>query len=179
MFSPELHSGTATRKIVFLDIDGVLQPFGTNNRFQYDMDEEVDKLCRQFNTDIYRHMDKYDVTAVKFDWDGEAVSLLKGILDATSAEIVLETSWAIYNSFDEMKALFRIWELDSHVTDVIPEPRRKDAGITQYVELYGSNITSYCIIDDVPIFDDMSRQVKTHYKLGPAEAASAIAILNG
>ena len=113
-------------KILFLDIDGVIQIF-TQYRFDHTV-EEVHALCRELTARFGGEFD-YDawagregsnpfwtVAAVQWDWNEDAVRELKRVLDATGAKIVLSSSWRDFG-FEAMKALFRIWGLDSYYFD--------------------------------------------------------------
>ncbi len=113
-------------KVLFLDIDGVIQLF-TQNRFDHTY-EEVHALCHELNAQFGGEFD-YDVwageegknpfwtvAAVKWDWNADTVKELKRVLDATGAKIVLSSSWRDFG-FKAMKALFRIWGLDSYYID--------------------------------------------------------------
>ena len=84
------------RKIVFLDIDGVLQPIGSQERFDH-CHGEIEKspmlaiyksLEEKFGID-YSVYQQWAVAAVLFDWDKVAVSLLKLILNLTGSKIAV------------------------------------------------------------------------------------------
>ena len=63
-------------KMIFLDIDGVLQPYDNTERFKHDLKETVEEVSKKFDDKIYFTMDPYDVAAVYYDWDDKAVRLL-------------------------------------------------------------------------------------------------------
>ncbi len=113
-------------KVLFLDIDGVIQIF-TQYRFDH-TPEEVHALCRELTAKFGGEFD-YDawageegsnpfwtVAAVQWDWNADAVKELKRVLETTGAKIVLSSSWRDFG-FVAMKALFRIWGLDSYYLD--------------------------------------------------------------
>lgn len=106
---------TANAPVVFLDIDGVLQPVHNENRHKYDMSAIQRELAEKFNDDIYTKIDKYDVAAVWIDWEKEAVENLKILLDTTGAKLVLSTSWRRYHVHKELIALFRLHGLESYI----------------------------------------------------------------
>ena len=85
-------------KVIFLDIDGVLQPLGRQTRFEHM--EEVPELCRKLDRTLDNGFDyvayieeyssnAYDVAAVYYDWDKPSVERLRHILNSTGAKIVL------------------------------------------------------------------------------------------
>lgn len=163
-------------KIVFLDIDGVLQPFGASERFNHVLDEAVEDICRETGDGVYRSMDKYDVGAAKWDWDASAVGLLKELLDATGAVIVVESDWRLFNDERQMAALLRLQGLDGYYAGNVPEGP-KDAAIGAYLEEHDGEIESYVVIDDRPVTGFGNRQVQTRNKLSADDAGKAIEIL--
>ena len=70
------------KKIIFLDIDGVLN----SNEYYASLEEEQ------------KHGYEYDI-------DIEKVKLLKEIVDATGAEIVLSSTWRMLREIDDSPAL--------------------------------------------------------------------------
>jgi len=114
-----------SRKIVFLDIDGVLQPLNSEERFKNIVHGDRRSACRpelyeylerNFNID-YRQYHPYDVAAVYYDWDKTSVALLKVVLEYANAKIVLSSDWRI-GGFDRMKDFFAIYGLDKYYIDV-------------------------------------------------------------
>ena len=70
-------------KVVFLDIDGVLQPFGRQERFKHI--DEVPALCKMLNDergidfDFAAWCDRnslacYDIASVYYDWDEASIN---------------------------------------------------------------------------------------------------------
>jgi hypothetical protein len=48
------------RKVIFLDIDGVLQRGIAQDRFNHDLEELKCKLAKEFNDDIFLELDIMD-----------------------------------------------------------------------------------------------------------------------
>lgn len=119
-------------RIVFLDIDGVLQP-GSQKRFDHprdvpDLTRELEARCggkypysRWCNT---IEMDDMDLAAVFYDWDSDAVERLRYALDVLDARIVLSSNWREFHGFKAMSALFAIHGLDGYLCDGTETPNR-------------------------------------------------------
>jgi|GEM_PF-590233 len=116
-------------KVVFLDIDGVIQPF-TQYRFEHK--SQMPALCEKLNEMINNGFDyvkynkenslaPYDIGAVYFDWETNSVQYLREMLDKYDAKIVLSSDWKEKGT-DLMKALLDIWHLGGYlygITDSI------------------------------------------------------------
>ena len=138
------------RRVIFLDIDGVLQPGVNESRFKHDMDALKEELARKYHEPAYLELDKYDVAAVYYDWDAEAVSRLKHLIEETKAEIVLSSDWRHSKNLEQMKLLFRIHDLDGYLTELLPgtkefsdKPEDLPVYLSNHPDLY-----YYCVIDD-------------------------------
>lgn len=77
-------------KIIFLDIDGVLQP-DTQKRFKHDL--EALKASFAAQNQEFENLDKYDIGAVYYDWDKTAVELMKKLCAKTGARFVISSDW--------------------------------------------------------------------------------------
>ena len=115
-------------KVIFLDIDGVLQGYSSQERFEHikEMPALQKELSEKHNAD-YLAYDKYDVAAVYYDWDPHAVSLIKKILVETGAMIVISSDWRFSGDLQRMRDLFEIHDMGEFVV-----------GMTGYIE-YGKS----------------------------------------
>ena len=143
------------RRIVFLDIDGVLQRPSAKKRFEYchrdleksEMPKIYEYLKGKFGIDFSVY-DQYDVAAVYFDWDRTALALLKLVLNLTGAQIVLSSDWRLFGGFQRMKDFFTIHGLEKYFID-----------ITRVDKIYGSKKNTYEIIDE-----DFKQRTEERYK---------------
>lgn len=114
------------KKALFLDIDGVLQPCGQQERFKHI--EEIPDICAQLNQTLNCDFDfeaytkdsysgTCDLAAVYFDWDKQSVENLRRILDETGAEIVLSSDWREWGGLDRMKGFLAIYGIDQYLKD--------------------------------------------------------------
>ena len=87
------------RKIIFLDFDGVLNTEHYQGLLQYQGKSWQDEYGAFF--------------------DPNAVKQLKRIIDATGADIVVESSWK-YLGLDAMKELWKVRSLPGKIIDITP-----------------------------------------------------------
>ena len=146
------------KRIVFLDIDGVLQPYSNQYRFDHNMKETINYLCEKYNDEIYRQMDIYDVCAAFYDWDDVAIGILTKILRVTKSFIVVHSGWKEYNDLKKMKALFRLYNLDDYVIDVC-DKGDKIKVVNKYLEEHNDEIEEYIVTDD----EDMTTSFGYHF----------------
>lgn len=127
------------RKIIFLDIDGVLA------------------LADQWGKDVYTPC---GVDAYPFST--KCVDIFNEILNETGAEIVLTSDWKLFYDLHAMKCLFRWNEVakgpftftqDIHVDrlklseDV--KPRKRAVEILEWIK--NNQVDRYVVIDDLPL----------------------------
>ena len=136
------------RKVIFLDIDGVLQPIGKQTRFKHDMDKLKIQLAEQYQDEEFLNMDKYDVGAVYYDWDKPAVERLRNLIKTVDAQIVISSDWRRSNPFPKINYLFKIHDLDSFITGQTPiSGKCRCEDIAQYLKL-NNDIQNFVILDD-------------------------------
>ena len=137
-------------KIVFLDIDGVIQPLSSQKRFDYDLDKLREDLAKKYQDEEYLILDKYDLGAIYYDWNKKSVKLLKQLCDKTNAKIVISSSWREYSNLSQLKKYFKIYELNSYVIDVTPilsYPLERADEVEQYLK-DNASIKKFVIFDD-------------------------------
>ena len=134
------------KKIIFLDFDGVLNTEHYQGLLQYQGKSWQDEYGAFF--------------------DPNAVKQLKRIIDATGADIVVESSWK-YLGLDAMKELWEIRNLPGRVIDITPSSvsdeylsnvdldnldasmlQCKGLEISSWLSEKGQSNTRYVIIDD-------------------------------
>lgn len=163
-------------KVIFMDIDGVLNTERQQNR------------CR---AEGIAYVDGYG-----FAFDPVAVAHLERIVNATGADIVISSSWKVWG-LDAMQQMWDRRNLPGKVIDITPNtasdemllsidldmdiPAVKGSEIREWLNTNGSQVTHYAILDDM---DDMLPEQQPHFvqtdpEIGITEddAKRAIAIL--
>lgn len=164
-------------KIIFLDIDGVL------------------------NSDVYCASDYYkEATAGMSDaevmliahhlhLDPDAIKLMNDLVDRSGAEVVLSSTWRTKYTPDEMTDMLKGRGATFKITDSTPVlfgklseriPRGKEIGA--YLKKFERQPDSYIILDD---YEDMLTlkpnlvKVDSRYGLTIANVNKALKLLNG
>ena len=146
------------KNIVFLDIDGVIQPYNNSYRFNHSMKDTIEYLVNRYNDNIYKTMDIYDVCAAYYDWDEVALGYLKKALYHTNSQIVIHSGWKESNTLEQLKALFRFYGFDDYIIDSCSKGD-KIRVINEYLEEHKDEINNYIIIDDA----DMTEYFGEHF----------------
>ena len=138
--------------IVFLDIDGVLQPYDSENRF-YSDESIIKKLSELYNI-YYNKYSFYDVSAVYYDWDHQAIDRLKYILDKCDAKIIISSDWRNIKEPNKMRDLLTIQKLEKYYFgDNIILDKHIDLAHTRADEINDSlnkyPISNYVVLDDM------------------------------
>jgi len=182
-------------KMLFLDIDGVLQPF-TQNRFDHiKKEDEIEALLKELEEKHkvdYRKFSIYDVAAVYYDWDLSAIKELKRVLDETKARIVISSSWREGTMGGYFPELLKIHDLHKYLYGYTPEfdcdfvrndpeykkfKKSRSAEISSYLR-YHPFIKKWVAVDDMDLTEDFPKNaVKTSYKLEKKHADACIEIL--
>ena len=151
-------------KILFIDFDGVLNTEHYQGLLQYQGKPWQDEYGAFF--------------------DPKAVKQLKRIIDATDADIVVESSWK-YLGLDAMKELWEVRNLPGTIIDITPSLLGKNKGveIASWLSKYAKQDIRYVIIDDEYVILDsqLPHFILTNPYEGITEeqANRAISILNG
>lgn len=136
------------RKILFLDIDGVLNTEQQQWRCQMEGIPPIDKFGYTF--------------------DPKAVSYLGDILDKTGSEIVLSSSWK-FLGMSVLRDLWRVRHLPCTTTDTTPDNQEgKGLEIKEWLEKYQNEVDNYVIIDDedVALPEQQAHFVKCNPQFG-------------
>ena len=127
------------RKILFLDIDGVLNTDRQQWYCQMNSIAPVDKFGYAF--------------------DSKAVENLATILEETGAEIVISSSW----KFLGLQTLQKMWKdrnMPGTILDITPDGDNKGLKIDEWLLKHEGQISGYAIIDDE---NDMQPEQQGHF----------------
>ncbi len=175
------------RSVIFLDIDGVLQPHINQDRFKHDRQALRRTLAEKFSDSAYLDMDEYDLAAIYYDWDKGAVERLRSLCQDFRAEIVVISDWRRHASVDVLKAFFRIHNLHWFVKDKTgtggKEPYYRAGEVKEYLDS-NPDIERFVIIDDDYYYSTAyaklfpGKFVKTDYRINFDHEALARQILS-
>ena len=127
------------KKILFLDIDGVLNTDRQQWYCQMNSIAPVDKFGYAF--------------------DSKALENLATILEETGAEIVISSSW----KFLGLQTLQKMWKdrnMPGTILDITPDGDNKGLKIDEWLLKHEGQISGYAIIDDE---NDMQPEQQGHF----------------
>jgi hypothetical protein len=143
---------------LFLDIDGVINPYVTVKRILNQPPFEKDlhkKLARQKNDkDICTLLDDDDVNRVWHSFDPSACARIKELCTKFQAKLVITSSWAQFYDLKQLKALFALYDLKEEVVDSIVSSKPRHQSILEYVDEHEMDL--YLVIDDANMKDIFS-----------------------
>lgn len=135
-------------KIIFLDIDGVLQPHGSQKRFGNNMKGLREQLARERDPG-YASLNEYDLGAVKYDWHVPSMDRLRMLCDLTKARIVVSSAWREDKTMRMLELLFNVHNLDHYLVGATPENTTgwRDMEIAEVLVAH-PEIKHFMVIDD-------------------------------
>lgn len=130
--------------ILFLDIDGVLNPPICP---QYELDFALsDKLAAKLNNPSIKKLNIYFVNQVYYGFDKKSCELIKKLAQEFEAKIVLTSSWRLYYTKDEIEGMFEIVGIKDTFIDFTVHGNPRNNVIMEYVHTH--NVKRYLVIDD-------------------------------
>ena len=136
-----------TKKIVFLDIDGVIDGYYTDERLRHDLTATANYLALKYHDDIYKTIRQNDLGAAYYNWNSVALGRLQQLLYETRSEIVLHSDYCFGNSLEQLKALFKLHGMDDYLIGKCNDKPKLER-IKDYLEEYKDIIENYVIFDD-------------------------------
>lgn len=132
--------------VVYLDIDGVLQPLSSRSRFEHDMKAYKQGLVQRVDP-RYAELNRYDLAAVRYDWHPAAVANLKTLCAQGEAKIVISSSWREERTLEQLRLLFHIHDLGALVVDRTPLLGARDREIQEHLAAH-PEIERFVVLDD-------------------------------
>lgn len=135
----QLKMAKNTRKVLFLDFDGVM----VTDRYQAQLTASDSPLRDSFGA-------KFDPVCVQF---------LRQIIDRTGADIVVTSSWKIKLESEGIRQMWRDRDLPGRVIGVTPDidPINRGNEIEAWLDMCGE-YCRYAIIDDSPFADFFNKE---------------------
>jgi len=164
-------------KIIFLDIDGVLNTGSFVESF-YAI-HKLKGINLSDTQDLFRK-DMIDDYGIQFC--PVATKMLRWIVEVTGAKIVISSTWRM-SGLSVMKDLWRDRGLPGEVIDITPISKDRNRGweINKWILDNASNIKSYVILDDDDdmLVSQLPRfvQINETYGITYNDAINAIQIL--
>jgi hypothetical protein len=143
------------RKIIFLDIDGVMNSINTRPQ---------------------------DPRGLADFLDPRNVSVLNAIVEATGAVVVVSSTWRLSTSFAALQASFAEAGCVAEIVDVTPDidQRQRVLEVAAWLERQATPPSRFVVLDDdydMPAFPDKLVRTSKQYGLSPRDLPAVLAIL--
>lgn len=131
-------------KVIFLDIDGVMNNIFSLHRSRFYLDFEIIN-------------DDNEVESVTDDFCWVSMRVLNNIIESTEAKVVLSSTWRLFHSKNEMNQILKHYGFKGELIDFTPKlpydkvnnkyPER-GLEIQKWLDECESNIENFVILDD-------------------------------
>lgn len=135
------------KNIIFLDIDGVIGLIDSRRRYERDIEKTAIYLSEKYHDDIYLTLPHYELGRAYFDWDFSAIGTLRKLIEETRSHIVVHSGWIDQRTLVQIKAYFRLHDLDQFIIELANNKLRKEDAIDEYLSNH-PDIDHYIVIDD-------------------------------
>lgn len=143
------------RKIIFLDIDGVMNSVDVRVRDPRGLVDFLEPAC---------------------------VATLNTIIAATGAVVVISSMWRLSTPFPELVASFAAVGCTAQIVDITPDidPRERHREVAAWLAEQAEPPHRFVVIDDdfdMPDFPDRLVRTRKHFGLGARELPAVLALL--
>lgn len=151
-------------RVIFLDVNGAIMPVPDNQlRFEHDGEALKRYLSEKYNDPRYLEINHYDIGAVYYDWSHIALGYLRELLDKTGSNIVLSSNWRDGHPWEQLKAFFKLYDLEDYLIDRTPFSYDKYIDHAESIKMYLSEhpeIKKYIVFDDLDLYEDFGPNFK-------------------
>ena len=135
------------KKVIFLDIDGVVQPYAAmNQRGNQDAVALRKRLAVHLNPEIAA-LPAPTVRAVYEDWHKPSVERLLSLIRRHEAVIIISSSWRECETLHTLRTIFSIQGLDSYIAGTTPIMEHRVTEISAFLS-QNPDIERFVIFDD-------------------------------
>ena len=140
------------RKVIFLDIDGVLRPMIPRCRRKKEKSLQP-LLSEWYHNPAYLKISESVLHNFYYDFNALSCYCVRCLCASEGVEIVLSTSWRAMYELDVMKNLFELHKIGRYITGITPlRFHNRPKEIRMYLEM-NPDVEAYLIIDDMDLQD--------------------------
>ena len=146
-------------RILFLDIDGVLNPIPLRTFPRLDR-TLPQRLARQSGNSDYLRISTTALQLAQESWDKESLALLRSLCEDYDLQIVISSSWGIFYSLKELRLLFALHDLAERILAITPYVGKRSENILAYVQAHPT-IEAWISLDDLPMEEHFPQHAVT------------------
>ena len=147
------------QNIIFLDIESIMK-IDSQKRFSHDLKKLKEYLSINYRDDIYNQLNDNDIGTAYFDFDNISIGILHELVERYNANIVISSNWNNTKTKDEFQAIFKLYNLDRFIIDVINTPNKiqKQEAIKEYIAKH--QIKKYMLFDNYDYTTEFGEQFR-------------------
>lgn len=142
--------------VIFLDFGGVLEPHLKPDHLSPVIDDLNIRLADELGEPELKNINNSIVNIVYRDFDPVCFAFLEKLIREFHAEIVVTSSWRIFHSLSELKALMKIQKIEPVIAKLPSGSIRSDL-IRSYLRHHPG--VKYIILDDM----NLSKPFGNHF----------------
>lgn len=163
-------------RILFLDIDGVVNPIPQHSLLRMDF-RLASRLAKEKHNADFHQVSYQALASAYYCWNPRSLLLLKELCDTFQLQIVISSSWGLFYSLKELKLLFSLYDLDDRIHAIVSYIGKRSTNILRYVQEHPS-IEAWITLDDLNMEEDFpDHAITTHGFLKEADAEKAQMLL--
>ena len=150
MFLKTIEKNKKEDNLIFLNIDSITK---NTSLTEHDIKKTKEFLTIKYNDSIYNSISNDNIQKMFYNIDYISIGILNEIIERYNANIIVTNAWNNQMTLEQIKSLFRIYDLERFVKDICPIINNNQGYLNSKIESINNyinkhNINNYIIFDN-------------------------------